>query len=70
MRAKGIVYGMDFGRTLKVYTGKEGISDLDKLQQLCAIYGVANMDINALSEKTKFAKHGYAMGMSRWMYAS
>lgn len=67
-KAKQIVYGMQTKRNFNMFTGKEGISELDKIQQLCRIYGIANMDMNQLSEKTRFAQQGFAMGFSKWMY--
>ena len=67
-KAKQIVYGMQTKRGFNMFSGKEGIADLDKIQQLCRIYGIANMDMNQLSEKTKFAQKGLAMGLSKYMY--
>lgn len=68
MKANSIIYGAGINKYGDVFQGNSDIADFTLVQALNNVYGIANMDINQIVDKTKTDRFGLAAGLSKWMY--
>lgn len=67
-KANAIIWGQQFGKYGKAFTGEGSLADFTMCEAINRLYGIANQDLNHTVRNASLQRIGKFNNMSRWMY--